>query len=357
MNGIEVFQKQMTGENGQTGFHFVSAHELCVQPKPTEWLIKDYLDAGTLCNIFGESGSMKSFVALDMGLSIVTREAWHGCPVRLQGPAILIAGEGFSGLNRRIKAWSIHHGIDLQDVPFFVSDRPARFLENEGTAELIQAVDELAALHGAPVLVIIDTLNRNFGPGDENSTADMTRFISTIDESLRNRYRCTILIVHHSGLTATERARGASALRAALDWEYRLQKNGDGTRTLTCTKAKDHPEPPVMTFMPEEITLDEWIDPEDGEVMTSCVLNQTDARTDTKRLTGARKVAYDALMSLGVYVHIDAWRDAAYSSGITTSSSMDAKRKAFHRAVTDLRTAGYVDTKNDYWWPKQNEAA
>jgi len=350
---MSEFENQAKEADGQPkGFHFRSAGELCIKPSPTQWLIKYYLEAGTLACLFGEPGAMKSFSAIDMGLCAACRINWHEIPVRISGPVFYIAGEGHEGLKRRTRAWSIHHGIELEGVPFFISDRPARFLDASGAAEVAQAVEDLVLQHGAPALIIIDTLNRNFGPGDENKTEDMTRFVSIIDETLRCRYLCTILIIHHSGLTEKERARGASALRAALDWEYRMTKNADGTRILTCTKSKDHEEPPALAFMPEVILLEGWVD-EDGETMTSCVLVKTEAKADMKPLTGSKKIAYDVLVNLGGSVHVDMWRDAAYSAGISPTSSKDSKQKAFRRAVLDLTEAGYVETQDDLYWPKE----
>ncbi len=54
-------------------------------------------------------------------------------------------------------------------------------------------------------------------------------------------------------------------------------------------------------------------------------------------------------------VYIDTWRDAAYSAGITPSSKKEAKRKAFQRAVENLREGGYVETSDDFWWPKRDK--
>jgi hypothetical protein len=353
---------------GSHRLHFVTIRELYATVKMIEWLIKSFLDTKSLAVLFGEPGSMKTFFALDWGLCIAIAQAWHRYVVRKCGPVFYIAGEGFAGLSRRIKAWEISRGISLEDAPFFVSDRPAQILDADSAAEVVEAVDELREQHGAPVLIIIDTLNRNFGPGDENSTADMTRFVSTIDEQLRSRYQCAVLIVHHSGLSATDRARGASALRAALDWEYKLQKDAGGIRTLICTKSKDHEPPPPISFRPETITLDGWVDPDDGTVMTSCVLRRVEGAVQGKEkaLTGAKKVAFDALVTAidrsGVagtpgtsqegrrIVHIDLWREAAYASGISCSPTQEAKKKAFGRAINDLRAGGWIGTNNDYWW-------
>jgi len=94
-------------------FHFITAYDLCREPKPTNWLIKGYLEAGSLSVIFGEAGTMKSSLAIDMGLCIAAGKDWHGVEVRKNGPVFCIAGEGFAGISRRIKAWADFNDVDL----------------------------------------------------------------------------------------------------------------------------------------------------------------------------------------------------------------------------------------------------
>ena len=168
---------------------FVSAADLCSEPRPVKWLIRKHTEEGSLGMTFGEPEAMKTFNALDQGLSVATGHEWHGHPVQ-QGPVFYLAGEGHAGLSRRIKAWAKHHKVDLKGVPFFVSDQPAQFLDAQSALDVTQAVDALCKEHGKPTLIIIDTLNRNFGPGDENATQDMTKFIATIDKTIRVRYGC-----------------------------------------------------------------------------------------------------------------------------------------------------------------------
>jgi len=350
IDGAKEYEIPQT-EKRDYGFNFRSAYDLCKEPNPIEWIIKPYMDEESMIEVFGEPGAMKSFLATDIGLSIASGKTWHGNPIKKKGPVFYIPGEGFAGINKRIKAWAIHHKIDLESIPFFVSGRPAQLIET--TEDLFQDLDILVRDNGKPVLIVLDTLNRNFGPGDENATQDMTRFISACD-MIRARYSCAIMIIHHSGLTATDRARGASALKAALDWEYKMQTKANGIRLLTCTKVKDHTEPLPLSFIPKTIELD-WLDPDDGERMTSCVLCRLEGETqpDSVPLKGARKIAFEALASFkGESTHIDEWRTAAYSAGITASSSYQAKKKAFQRAVLDLLTLGYVETSKDYYWPR-----
>lgn len=344
-------------------FQFRSAYSLIQEPPKANWLIKSFIDKGSLMVLFGEPGCMKSFLAIDMGYCIATGQKWHGFPVRNSGPVFYIAGEGFSGLSKRLRALEIAKNIDLKDVPFFISDRPAQLLNPISTNEVIRAIEELKNQHGQPLLVIIDTLNRNFGPGDENKTEDMTNFVNCIDSTIRLTYGCAVLIVHHSPLNDSGRARGASSLRGALDWEYCLSKKGE-VRKLSPTKVKDYEPPPEIYFKPQSIFLEGWIDEEDGDVMTSCVLEKVDReytqKNDNKpKLTTSQKVAYDCLLKLcgndcgndSEGIHIDDWRNAAYEADISSSPKQDTKKKAFQRALDELRNQKLIQVHNDYWKP------
>lgn len=364
----EIVVAENIEPNAQTsprGLQFRSAYVLTQIPPKANWLIKSYIDTCSLIQLFGEPGSMKSFLAIDIGLCIASGHDWHNSPIRKKGLVFYIVGEGFAGLSKRLKAWSLANNVELNEIPFFISDRPMQVLDPCNVKEVIEAIEELKNQHGQPVLVIIDTLNRNFGPGDENQTEDMTAFVNCIDVAIRLRYECAVLIVHHSPLNDSGRARGSSALRGALDWEYCLTKQGD-TRKLSTTKVKDYEPPPEIYFKPKTILLNGWVDEESGEIMTSCVLEKMDTDTDaigrTKiaKLKGSQKVAFDCLLKLresssclqAEGIHINTWRDAAYKAGISPAGSGEANKKAFQRAVKDLRDRGCVEANNDYWRPR-----
>lgn len=190
----------------------------------------------------------------------------------------------------------------------------------------------------------------------------MTKFIIAIDTAIRLRYECTVLILHHPPLNDSKRGRGASALHGALDWAYSLKKDGKVIK-LSNTKVKDHEPPPDICFKPETIPLVGWIDEEDGQTMTSCVLKKVTGsaieKNDNKsKLTLSQKVAYDCLLKLYEVdgsdpkgINIDDWRNAAYEAGISSSPRQDAKKKAFQRALDDLRTQKLIEVHNDYWKP------
>lgn len=117
-------------------FQFRSAYSLIQEPLKANWLIKPYLDVGSLAMLFGEPGSMKSFLAIDIGCCIATGREWHGYPTRRSGPVFYIAGEGFAGFSKRLRAWSLENNINLEEIPFFVSDRPTQLLDPNSTLEV-----------------------------------------------------------------------------------------------------------------------------------------------------------------------------------------------------------------------------
>lgn len=338
--------------SGPKGFKLLTLREILEEPRPTRWLIRDHLAADSLAILFGEAGTMKSFVALDMGLCIASGLPWHGFACPNPGPVFYIAGEGFAGLAKRIRAWTLTHEVMHENLPFFLSSEPARLLDDGHALAVRTAAEKLADQHGQPKLIVIDTLNRNFGPGDENSSADMTAFVAALDR-IKAQFSSSALVVHHAGLQAKDRGRGSSVLKAAADFEYRLSTRGNA-RMLSCTKAKDHVPPPEMAFEPEEIGCG-WPDPESGGEVMSCVLRLADSAQvmEQAELTGTRRIAYDALLAAcersGGASHINVWREEAYSRGISSGGS-DARKKAFKRAFDDLETLGFMKRAGEGLW-------
>jgi len=322
--------------------------EVAKYQQPHIWLFKHHLSLGDLADFFGVSGDGKTFVLTDMACHIGSdMKEWHGIPIGVNGPVFILLGEGQSAYIRRILAWCQYHRIDPDHVRVFVSNRAAQFNCSGGLDEVINAIDELVEEHGEPVFIVIDTIARNF-TGDENYTSDVSQFVSEID-TVRLRYNCTVACAHHTGLADKNRARGASALRAAMGWEYKVSKNSDKQIVLTCTKAKDFVEPSPLVFDTKTIEIDGLFDLDDLSPLTSLILQRVEGTSNQRPLYGALKVAYESLVGLGGYAHVDVWRDAAYTAGIS-ASSQEARKKAFQRSVTALRNAGLVDSNKGFYW-------
>ena len=96
-------------------------------------------------------------------------------------------------------------------------------------------------------LIIVDTLARSFGGGNENAPQDMGEFIEGCDD-LMHEFGATVLVVHHTGKDAQSGARGHSSFFGALDTSMSLKKIGDHDIQLTCEKQKDAPEFDKLQF-------------------------------------------------------------------------------------------------------------
>ncbi|MGH8434542.1 MAG: AAA family ATPase [Pseudomonas sp.] len=227
-------------------FRFVAAGDMPV--KPIAWLIRGYIEEDAFAVLFGPPGKGKSFFALDAACCIATGTAFHGHEVK-RGAVFYIAGEGHNGIARRLRAWAQHNETPLTDEPLFVSEGPTDLASATNAARVAEAVQQLADATGqAPVLIVIDTLARNFG-GDENSATDVGQFVRHVDIHLRHKWRATTLIVHHSGKDADRGARGSSALKGAADAEYEVSRSDeDKIIRLTPRKMKDAEEPPPLAF-------------------------------------------------------------------------------------------------------------
>lgn len=327
-------------------FQFIAVAHL--KYRAPEYIIGELIETDTLGLMFGDPGCGKSFLAVDIALSVASGTPFHGRDTK-QGAVFFVAGEGHNGLARRFAAWSQARGISLAGVPLFKSERAAQFLDVSSAKAVADAVERLAAQHGSPALIIIDTLARNFGAGDENNTKDMSEFVVVIDDLKARFPGCSVLIVHHSGHAAKERARGAMALKGALDCEYRVEKDGRELK-LVNTKMKDAEPPQDLYFTFKQVDLD--------GIAKSAVLEATEAPERQYKLTPAQRLALETYVTAaeqnGVWddggfrsVHVDEWRDAFYKKH--TGDNRDAKRKAFQRVRRDLVNGGYMTTTDDVY--------
>ncbi len=269
--------------------------ELLTNPPAVRWLVRDILEADTLAMIYGQPGAGKSFLALDLAASIACGVPWFGQRTR-QGAAVYILGEGGAGVSRRLRAWQLSHPeAHLEAAPLFVSRRMVPLGESEAVAEIEAAIEE--ANVGQPSIVWIDTLARAAAGLDENSARDMGELVKACD-AIRERHGCAVVLVHHAG-HGQDRARGSSAIKAALDTEISASKDGE-VITVQSTKSKEG-EPFKPFYFRLQSVDTRWLD-EDKERTYSAVLEATDAPEQpnkaTKGLGDNQKLALAVLRRL-----------------------------------------------------------
>ncbi len=291
-------QEKTTVRKGNK-FMFTQINEMKIAP--IDWLIDDFVEAKALVEVFGAPEAGKSLLAIDWGLSVAAGIPWQDCNTR-QGSVFYIAGEGHNGLSRRFHAWGVNNQVDINDLPFYPSQQAASFYNKNAAIEVEKAITLVVnKTQQTPRLIIIDTLARNFG-GNENSTEDMNLFINHIDTHLRDKFKTTVLLVHHTGHGSAERGRGSSALKAAVDAEFSMVKDAKEVINLTCTKMKDaaHPLPRSFVINGIDLTIkDEKGNPSNGAVLTKTEwVEPPKIETKTKALGKNQRNALSVLKEL-----------------------------------------------------------
>lgn len=274
-----------------TRFKFLSIDDLMAL-EPPEWVIDGFLPEIGLAVVYGPSGGGKTFVTLDMALSVAHGIPWHGKATKKRG-VVYIAGEGAAGLGKRVSAWHRVHGLSTKGVSFHVLPTAVNMLEASAD---VAALTEAILQFGDIGVAVIDTLARAFIGGDENDARDMGTFVSNCDR-VRDAIGGLVMPVHHTGKDKDKGARGSSALRAALETEISVEKmDGLPNLTVRITKQKDDEEGPPMAFRLQKV---EVTHPTTGEVATSCVVMIDIAPVRRQKLGDTQQTIVDAMKGMG----------------------------------------------------------
>jgi len=299
------------------------------------WLVKGLLPRAALAVIFGESGSGKSFVALDIGMAIARGIPWRGHRTR-QGRVVYITAEGGGGFRGRLTAYARQHGIDLDTVPFGIINAAPNFLLKPDAIDVARAIQ---ACQGA-VAIFVDTLSQVMPGGNENAGESMGLVVS----HLLGIHRATgalVLPVHHAGKDTTKGARGWSGLRAAADAEIEVLRMLAG-RMIRVSKQKDGDDSGEWGFDLERIDI--GFD-EDEDIISSCVVVEAPiVATDSGRqrpLGKWERLAIEVITEFGLAqnagIEIDAIvLEMVRRDGDIDPGKRDNRRHHARRAVLSL---------------------
>lgn len=318
----------------------------------SNYMVKGWLDRNCLSMLYGPSNAGKTFVALDIAMHIAAGKPWRGLRVN-GGPVLYIAAEGGAGIRNRLAAIK-RDRPEMANAPFYLLPLG---LDLHGQGDAL-AVCEIMPCD-KPALVVIDTLARSMGAGDENTAKDAAQFVRNCD-LIREATGAHVMVIHHTGKDEDRGARGSSALRAAVDNEIQVTAEWE----IISRKQRDQEPPEPLYFNLRSVTL--GMD-EDGDPVTSAVVDVAEPpKPERKPLSGKNEVAmqalYDALRDHGetrtgnLYpanrkvVHVDKWREACLSKGLTDGVSDSSARVAFKRAKDKLMDLNEVRQQDDYVW-------
>lgn len=302
-------------------------------PDPT-WIIDGWVIDDGASVWYGPPKAYKTFNVLDMALSVACGVEWRGNAV-VQQPVLYLLGEGMGTFKYRVHVWLAKRSEGRQ-ARFWTIPVGVPLSTPEGLANALAAINSLPV---KPGLIVIDTLNRHFGPGDENSSQDMTRFVQAVD-ALRAHTRAHIAIVHHSGKDAEKGARGSSALLGAVDNEFRITRT-EGTQIcqIECTAARHSDEPKPMTV---ELVKTEVTNPKTGLVMSSLLPVLRDAQ---QKPAGARKAPQQAYS--GPYLAIIKMLQDAPLTTWEVANALGLDRSNAGKKLRTLEQDGAIFSRDD----------
>jgi putative DNA primase/helicase len=336
----------------------IPADDLCSQPSPIRWLVKDWLQDDALVMVHGPSGGGKTFVVLDWCLHMAAGMTLWATTRKVKGGTVVyLAGEGHHGLRGRIAAWKQHYKAGKLEM----------WLSKDGCdlntpAGYLKVAESIRRLPTMPSVIVVDTLHR-FLLGDENSAQDAKGMLDACSNLMRD-FGCSVLLVHHTGVSeeAQHRARGSSAWKGALDIEISIVPGKDGAPIqIIQRKSKDAEEAETVLVELQKVEIDGWFD-EDGEPITSAVIVESDKPIKAEKANGkiehSRKTVSNAWWASGAEIFEDKpyiSRSALIEYLVTHDGVSEASAKVYvkpsqdGRLISILLGAEYIEASGHGW--------
>jgi hypothetical protein len=217
-----------------------------------DWLVDDVIERGANGVIVSDPHVGKSFVAVDLVLSLALGMPWLGFSVPVRTRVALITREdnadrtswrmghilhGKGGVKEDLEEWLWVNTKD--DSPRFRLDNP------EELSAMIAALQQ-----HRPVLTILDVFNVVHG-SDENDQSEMRKILDLATE-LARQVGCSLGILHHFNKETkgrlVQRIRGSTAIAGWAEWviglKYASQKADEKVRIMEFdlkSGSVDHP--------------------------------------------------------------------------------------------------------------------
>lgn len=212
----------------------LSYSEILKSSSSISWLIPKVLPEKGLGLLYGSPGVGKTFVGLDLALTLSAGWNWpsEAYPaadedqMRQAVPVLYWIGEGEITARSRVRAW---HGArfgtpEPRALPFhFLSDRHPNLLlgSKAGTkaatvGDLVAQLKAIGEGYHRPPLLVVDTLAATH-PGLEENDARATGILMENCRRLINEAGAAVLLVHHSGKNRGGGPRGHSRLTGDPD--------------------------------------------------------------------------------------------------------------------------------------------
>jgi len=237
------------------------ASQLSSAGPQTQWLIEGLWSDQAVGILGGEPKCCKSFLALDVAVSVASGAAClRQFPVRRTGKVLLFPAEdSLAVVRQRLEGIAGAAQVDFQSLPVEVI--PAPFLRLETPSDRQRLTQSVQALQ--PILLILDPLIR-LHRVDENDATQIATLLSYLRE-LQRQFGLAVLLVHHARKDSHssrpgQALRGSSELHGWGDSNLYLRRKGS-----QLTLSTEHRAAPSQDHIPLQLT-------ESGSTMALSVL-------------------------------------------------------------------------------------
>lgn len=220
-------------------FHLLDESEMDHQ-EPLNWLIEDLFTVNSTVMVYGKSGSYKSYMVLEWALAIASGSKTFGRAPTRTGPVVYAALEGTREIGgSRRRAYRAARQIE-GSIPFYLTWAPRLMMVEE--VDAFRA--EIAKMETKPALIVLETVSRMMVGLDE--TRDAPKLIAFAD-SLKEQFRCTVIVVHHSGHDDGRGPRSSTVYFADPDHVIQISSPARRICQIQVTKHKNSeiPEHPL----------------------------------------------------------------------------------------------------------------
>ena len=188
------------------------ACDLALVPDEQKWLIEELWAEQAVGILGGEPKCCKSFLALDMAVSVAS-----GAPclrqfsVRHTGPVLLFPAEdSLSVVRERLVGICRAAGTSIEELPLYVITAPRLLLDVPQDRQRLRSTVEAIR----PALLVLDPFIR-LHRADENASKEVAPLLGYLRE-LQREFGTAVLLVHHAR-KGSGKGRPGQALRGSSD--------------------------------------------------------------------------------------------------------------------------------------------
>ena len=328
-----------SAETGVNKYVAQSLEELFARPRPG-WKIKEVMPAAAVGFIYGDFGSGKTFLALDIAFAIAQGIPWRGYKTK-QGTVVYLAAEDAAGVVLRAEAYKIKNGLVGVPVPLLVIDASPNLTSKVEKNEVFKAIKAA----GDVSVVFIDTTAAVMAGANENSGEDMGLLLDYC-KALHRKTGAMVVLVAHVGKDVSKGIRGWSGMGGAADFMMLVDRpNDDDDRVAKVKKLKNSKDGGEFGFKLETVSVDT---DEDGDLISSCVVEHCAAvphKPKPKALSEYQRILYAVAEEMqrldGTFPEASDVIEAAVEKTVYDPDVKNDTRKArMKRALYDLVEMG-----------------